>query len=40
MVNSKNRRLSKIEKNIYYYLKLVRLVQQEMIKRYHPSDKM
>jgi pyruvate dehydrogenase E1 component alpha subunit len=40
MVNFNKKKLNKIEQNIYYHLKLVRLVQKEMIKRYHPSDKM
>ncbi len=40
MVNFKKKSLNKIEKNIFYHLNLVRLVQKEMIKRYHPSDKM
>ena len=36
----KTSNLTVLEKNILYYLKLIRTVQTEMIKRYHPSDKM
>lgn len=36
----KTSNLTVIEKNILYYLKLIRTVQTEMIRRYHPSDKM
>ena len=37
---SKNKKLSPLEKNILYNFLLIRTVQLEMIRRYHPSDKM
>ena len=36
----KNNNLSAYEKNILFNLQLIRTVQKEMIRRYHPSDKM
>jgi len=34
------KKLSDLEKNIYYNLNLIRLVQKEIIRRYHPADHM